>query len=138
MISKWISILLIVGGLATMLYVQRGSLSAAKGRADRAEKNVSERDAIIDTLNAINARHRAATVKLQADHAGIAATLSARETLIKKLQHENATIRHWAESPLPDAIARLRQRPAVTGATAYRQRLSAGHPLPAPSQRADD
>ena len=129
---------LLVGGLSTAIYHQRASLIAVKERAARAEQGITDRDSIIDTLNATAAKNRKALNALQVQRDGIAATLSTREQQIKKLQYENSTIRHWAESPLPDAIVRLRQRPALIGSDAYRQWLSTSDPLPVTSKRTDD
>ncbi|HEN3626253.1 TPA: LysB family phage lysis regulatory protein [Yersinia enterocolitica] len=56
--------------------------------------------------------------------------LAQRNSHIKRLYRENATLRRWADTPLPDDIVRLRQRPAFTGAADYRQWLSQGHSLP--------
>lgn len=57
--------------------------------------------------------------------------LAERERLIENLKHENEELRNWADQPLPDAARRLRERPAITGADAYRQWLSGGGALPA-------
>lgn len=45
--------------------------------------------------------------------------LSTRQTEIRRLQRDVEEIRVWADHPLPDAVIRMRQRPAVTGATNY-------------------
>ena len=45
------------------------------------------------------------------------AKLSEREQQIQELQHDNAHIQNWANTPLPDAIISLRQRPANYTAT---------------------
>ncbi|QRX80871.1 Rz-like lysis system protein LysB [Glaciimonas sp. PAMC28666] len=126
---------LLVGGLSTVIINQRGHLIAAKERAERAEQGITDRDGLIATLKATDIKNRKALDALQVQRDGIAATLSTREQHIKKLQHENNVIRPWAESPLPDAIARLRQRPALAGADAYRRWLSASEPLSSASER---
>lgn len=129
---------LLVGGLSTVIYQQRASLIAVKEQAIRAEQGIADRDSIIDTLKATDASNRKALHALQVQRDGITATLSTREQQIKKLQHDNQAIRHWAESPLPDAIVRLRQRPALIGSDAYRQWLSTSDTLPVTSKRTDD
>jgi LysB family phage lysis regulatory protein len=122
---------LFVAVLGLVIYVQRGSLIAAQERVERAEQATRDRDGTIKTLTEAAARDRLATAKLQAARENIAATLTERENLIESLQHENATIRSWADTPLPDAIARLRERPATTGADHLPQRLPASDALPA-------
>lgn len=48
-----------------------------------------------------------------------------RQRRIEELKRENEDLRHWADTPLPADIIRLRERPALTGGAAYRQWLSA-------------
>jgi LysB family phage lysis regulatory protein len=83
-------------------------------------------------------RDKKAAAKLQAARDNISATLTERENLIESLQHDNPEIRTWAESPLPDAVARLREHPAATGADAYGQRLPSDHALPVAGSGAQD
>jgi LysB family phage lysis regulatory protein len=138
MIAKLLISALLVAALCLVIVVQRNGLIAAKARAERAEQQLAERDAAIRTLTAAAAKNRQSLGKLQADRESIAATLTKRERTIESLQHENATIRHWAESALPDAIAGLRAHAAITGADAYRQRLSAGDAMQSAGDSAQD
>ena len=58
--------------------------------------------------------------------------LAARQRTIEELKRENAELRLWADQSLPDAARRMRERPAITGAAAYRDWLSgrrAMHPV---------
>ncbi|HDL7146164.1 TPA: LysB family phage lysis regulatory protein [Yersinia enterocolitica] len=64
--------------------------------------------------------------------------LAQRNSQIKRLYRENETLRRWADTPLPDDIIRLRQRPAFTGAADYRQWLPEGHGLPVSSSKPAD
>ncbi|MEB0012565.1 hypothetical protein QN379_18055 [Glaciimonas sp. Gout2] len=127
---------LLMGSMATVIVSQRASLITVKEQATRAEQGRDERDRIIATLQAADVKQRQATIKLQAARASMAVTLSERETLIEQLHHD-LSIRPWAVTPLPDAIARLRKRGSLTGADAYRQWLSASHPLPVTSNGTD-
>jgi LysB family phage lysis regulatory protein len=129
---------LFVGALCLVIYVQRGSLNVAQERVERAEQATRDRDGTIKTLTDTAARDKKAAAKLQDDRDRIAATLNERENLIESLQHDNATIRSWADTPLPDAIARLRDRPAATGADHLPQRLSASDALPVAGGGAQD
>lgn len=121
---------LFVGALGLVIYVQYNGLKVAQGRIEDAEQATRDRDATIKTLTAVADRNKKATVKLQGERNSIAATLTERENHIESLQHENATLRSWADTPLPDAIVRLRERAAATGADAYTQRLPGGDTLP--------
>jgi LysB family phage lysis regulatory protein len=138
LIVKSVISALFVGALGLVIYVQRGSLVAASERVERAEQATRDRDGTIKTLTDTAAKDKKAAAKLQAARANIAATLTERENLIESLQHDNATIRSWADAPLPDAIARLRDRPTTTGADDYRQRVPSGDALPATGGGAQD
>jgi len=138
LIVKSVIAALFVAVLGLVIYVQRGSLIAVQERVERAEQATRDRDGTIKTLTEVAARNKQAAAKLQDDRDRIAATLTERENLIESLQHENATIRSWADTPLPDAIARLRDRAATTGADHLAQRLPASDTLPAAGGGAQD
>jgi LysB family phage lysis regulatory protein len=129
---------LFVGALGLVIYVQYNGLKEAQGRIKDAEQATRDRDGTIKTLKAAADLDKKAAAKLQGERNSIAATLTERENLIENLQHENATIRGWADAPLPDAIARLRERPAATGADAYTQRLPGRDALSASGRSAQD
>lgn len=50
--------------------------------------------------------------------------LADRRRQIEDLKRENDELRQWADQPLPTDARRLRDRPALTGADAYRDWLS--------------
>ncbi|MEO6934938.1 MAG: Rz-like lysis system protein LysB [Collimonas sp.] len=138
LIAKSLISALAVGALCLVIYVQRDSLTVAKERAETAEQITRDRDGTIKTLTDAAARNRQATAKLQAARDSIAATLTERENLIESLLHDDPTIRSWFDTALPDAVARLREHPAATGADAYSQRLPGDHPLQAAGGGAQD
>ncbi|PFH10547.1 LysB family phage lysis regulatory protein [Collimonas sp. PA-H2] len=115
--------------MGLVIYVQCNDLKAAKERAARAEQATRDRDDTLKTLMEAATRNKKAAAKLQAARDNIAATLTERENLIESLQHDDPTIRTWADTALPDAVARLWEHPAVTGADDYRQRLPSAHAL---------
>lgn len=115
--------------------------NAAEARADLAEQQLAEsmqREAQnMVVINALwdNARRQANQRRaLAQQQASLARTASNRLTTIEELHRENETLRAWATAPLPDAISRMRQRPAVTGADAYHQSVRDPEPLHAPRQ----
>lgn len=59
------------------------------------------------------------------------ALLRNRQRRIEELKRENEDLRRWSDTPLPDPVVRLRQRPAFAGGESYREWLSENHPLPA-------
>lgn len=110
--------------------------NAAEARADLAEQQLTEslqreqqHKLVINALwdNARRqANQRRALAQQQAD---LSRTASNRLTTIEELHRENATLRAWANARLPDAVSRLRRRPAVTGADAYHQSVRDAQPL---------
>jgi LysB family phage lysis regulatory protein len=138
LIAKSLISLLGIGALCLVIYVQRDSLAAAKVRAETAEQIARDRDGTIKTLTDAAARDKKAAAKLQAARDNIAATLTERENLIERLQYDDPQVRSWADTPLPDAVARLREHPAATGADAYSQRLPSDHALPVAGGSAQD
>ncbi|AGN81304.1 hypothetical protein L483_01320 [Pseudomonas putida H8234] len=109
----------------------------AQGDADRNLANTTE---LIATLTAV----RDGQVKLLTLQGELRTGLAKREQQIEDLKHEIKELQEWADRPLPDAARRLRQRPAITGADAYRQWLSSGgavHPasdIPEPQRPVAD
>lgn len=109
----------------------------AQGDADRNLANTTE---LIATLTAVR-DGQAKLLMLQGD---LRTGLAKREQQIEDLKHEIKELQEWADRPLPDAARRLRQRPDITGADAYRQWLSSGgavHPasdIPKPQRPVAD
>lgn len=113
--------------------------NAAEARADLAEQQLAEslqreqqHQVVINALwdNALRqANQRRALAHQQAS---LARTASNRLTTIEELHRENETLRTWATARLPDAVSRMRRRPAVTGAAAYHQSVRDAEPLHAP------
>nr|WP_066632348.1 Rz-like lysis system protein LysB [Bordetella sp. H567] len=69
------------------------------------------------------------TRDLQRGQDQLRGALSQREIEIRSLQHATEELQAWADQPLPDAVIRLRQRPAITGSAAYSEYLSHRQPL---------
>lgn len=101
------------------------SASTARDRATRSEETAAQ-------LKTSLQEERAAQAKLRGVQDQLRQGLAARQRTIEDLKRENAELRLWADQPLPDAARRVRQRPAITGAAAYRDWLSgrgALHPV---------
>lgn len=116
---------------------------AAEARAELAEqqltdalRRVQEGQLVIDALWNNAARldaQRRATAQQKAE---LERTASNRLVRIQELQHENDQLHEWADTRLPNGVIRLRERPAVTGADAYRQSLPDAAALHAPGELA--
>jgi len=98
----------------------------ARAEANRLRANLST---LQTTLN--DERNAQASLRIQWDQ--LRQGLAKRELTIEALKRENDDLRNWAVQPLPELARRLRERPALTGADAYRQWLSSRGALHAAS-----
>jgi LysB family phage lysis regulatory protein len=99
--------------------------STARDRATRSEETAAQ-------LQSSLQEERAAQAMLRGVQDQLRQGLTARQRTIEDLKRENAELRLWADQHLPDAARRMRERPAITGAAAYRDWLSgrgAMHPV---------
>jgi len=129
--------LALLGALALLIWVQETRIDVAEGKTERAQdaaktaredadRNLETANTLTDTLK----QERDAQSTLRAQQDLLRQSLAKRERTIEELKRENDDLRKWADQPLPDAARRLRERPALTGATAYRDWLSGRGALP--------
>lgn len=121
----------LLGALALLIWGQEVRIDVAEGKTDLA--NATAKTARDDAdRNLGTAKTLTATLKQERDVQSVLRSqqdqlrlgLAKRERTIKELKLENDELRKWADQPLPDAARRLRERPALTGADAYRDWLS--------------
>lgn len=109
--------------------------ASAENRATQAEQDSQSRQQTINTLTHTLQGERDAQRQLQTVQADLRREIDVRKARLKELEDENQTFKDWAAGQLPGAARQLRQRPALTGAAAYRQWLSGSDPLyPVPDQ----
>lgn len=139
--TRLLAALAILGLVLVVTWALWQRTHAAEARADLAEQQLAEslqreaQNRVV--INALwdNARRQANQRRaLAQQQAALARTASNRLTTIEELHRENETLRAWATAPLPDAVSRMRRRPAVTGADAYHQSVRDAEPLHAPRQ----
>lgn len=129
--------LALLGALALMIWGQEARIDVAESKAARAQdtakaasqdadRNLATADTLRDTLK--QERDAQGTLRTQQDL--LRRDLARREQTIEELKRENAELRHWTAQPLPDPARRLRERPALTGAAAYRDWVSGRGALP--------
>lgn len=97
----------------------------ARDRATRSEATTAQ---LLTSLQ----EERTAQSALRSVQDQLRLGLAARQRTIEDLKRENAELRLWADQSLPDAARRMRERPAFTGAAAYRDWVSgrsAMHPV---------
>lgn len=127
----------LLGALALLIWGQQQRIdvaesqtemanTAAKTAREDADRNLETANTLTDTLK--QERANQSTLRTQQDL--LRQGLAKRERTIEDLKRENAELRDWAAQPLPDAARRLRERPALTGAAAYRDWLSGRGAVP--------
>jgi len=137
----------------SIVFVVALALSAFLGwRLDKSTDTVDQQAKTIGTLNgqlsdknsqllAVDLMSRAndaLQLGLQQRNAQLAAGAAGRDQRFKELTHENAEVKNWADTRLPDAVIRLQQRPAITGSEGYHAYLSGSDTLHAARQPAAD
>lgn len=121
----------LLGGLALLIWGQEQRITIADKNTELATKDAKtareESGRNLTTANALRStlqQERDAQVSLRTQQDLLRQGLAKRERTIEELKRENSELRDWAAQLLPDAARRLRERPALTGADAYRQWLS--------------
>ena len=121
----------LLGALALLIWGQEARIDVAEGKTEQAkaaaktaredaDRNLATVNTLTDTLK----QERDAQSLLRSQQDQLRLGLAKRERTIEELKRENDELRNWADQPLPDAARRLRERPALTGAAAYRDWLS--------------
>lgn len=134
--------LALLGTLALLIWAQETRIDVAKSKAESAtaaaktaradaDRNLNTANTLTETLK--QEREAQSTLRLQKDQ--LRQILANRERTVEELKRENAELRDWAAQLLPDAARRLRDRPAITGAAAYRDWLSGRGSVPPAGDR---
>ncbi|MGN7441167.1 Rz-like lysis system protein LysB [Pseudomonas lactis] len=134
--------LALLGALSLIIWGQQQRLNAAENKTMLAAKEAADArkdaDRNLETANTLTAtlkQERDAQSNLRVQQDQLRQGLAKRERTIEDLKRENAELRYWADQPLPDAARRLRERPALTGAAAYRDWLSGRGAVPTTSDQ---
>lgn len=138
-------LLTLIAAVALAVFVQFQQLQAAKARAaliteqrDTARGELATVRADLEQLHQREAEKERQRAALAATQQQLEHTLAERTTTIRRLQRENEELRQWADQPLPEPVARLRERPALTGADSYQQYLRNAGALPPVGERPPD
>ncbi len=94
------------------------------------KKALTQKNSQLIALNILTQTSSQAQAHLYAAAEKNNTLLRDRQRRIKELKRENDELRRWADSPLPDAVIRLRARPAIAGGESYREWLSQNQPVP--------
>lgn len=132
----------LLGALALLIWVQETRIDVAEGKTERAQDAAKtareDADRNLETANTLTntlKQERDAQSTLRAQQDLLRQSLAKRERTIEELKRENDDLRKWADQPLPDVARRLRERPAITGAAAYRDWLSGRSAVPPAGDR---
>ncbi|MBK3458850.1 Rz-like lysis system protein LysB [Pseudomonas haemolytica] len=132
----------LLGALALLIWGQQQRIDVAEGQTERANdavktarKDADRNLATVTTLTATLKQERENQSALRAQQDQLRLALAKRARTIEELKRENDELRDWAAQPLPDVARRLRERPALTGAAAYRDWLSGRGAVPAASDK---
>jgi LysB family phage lysis regulatory protein len=126
------SIALLIWAQSQRIEVADQKTGRAQDAADAALARATRSEATANQLQASLQEERNAQTVLRGVQNQLRQGLATRQRTIEDLKRENAELRLWADQPLPDAARRMRERPAITGAAAYRDWLSgrgALHPV---------
>ena len=130
-----LALALTIAVLCLTLYAQCLRIEQANQKREVAEGKVTQLTGERDHLTATLTEQRAAQVQLQTTQTDLRREIDVRKRRIQELEDENADLKAWAGQPLPAAARRLRERPVLTGAAAYREWLSSSNALPAAVDR---
>lgn len=127
----------LLGALAPLIWGQQQRINIAerntelaKAAAKAARADADRNQTTANTLTNTLKQERDAQSALRTQQDQLRQGLVKRERTIEELKRENAELRTWATQPLPDAARRLRERPALTGADAYREWVSGRGAVP--------
>lgn len=117
---------------------QQGKVAKAQAERDAAristlEQRNARQAASINRLGGELAAQRIAQQSLQTAQADVRQQHAASKIQKQEIRRNDQTFADWSAQPLPGAARRLHERPALTGADAYRDWLSRRNALQPPA-----
>ena len=133
-IVVWLLVALLFTGVLLYAHAYKVEAIENKAKANKlsgelrdAEEKLSGLDKVLSAYRAQSQRNAELTAEQQGVVDELHSEASVRSQRIRQLESENEQIKRWADTLLPDGIARMRVRPTITGAKAYYQWLSNGN-----------
>lgn len=111
-------------GQRSTLATARATVERVEDQRKRAQEDADRNLATANHLNVTLQRERESQAMLLKLQSELRTSLASRERMIEALTRENEELRNWADQPIPAIARRLRDRPAIIGADAYRKWLS--------------
>ncbi len=133
-VVTWMGMALLIA--AVLIYANHYKVLAAEnqGKASQLQEKLTSTEQQLVGQSKVLDAYREQSQKnadLAAEQQSVVASLSSEATVrrqrVRQLESENEQIKRWADTLLPDGVARMRVRPAITGAKAYYQWLSEGN-----------
>ena len=130
----WMGIAMLIA--AILIYANHYKVLAAEnqGKASQLQEKLESTEQQLAGQIKVLSAYRAQSQKnaeLVAEQQSVVASLNGeaavRRQRLRQLESENEQIKLWADTLLPDGVARMRVRPAITGAKAYYKWLSEGN-----------
>ncbi|MCA6962290.1 Rz-like lysis system protein LysB [Pectobacterium odoriferum] len=136
--STFTRVILVVAALfIVLLYVTKRQLSDAETLISEQSATLVKqslellvRDGVIDELQSSAIRNEQAQAELRTRLSQAGQLAASRDKRITRLLNENADLRRWYGTALPDDIKRLHTRPAFDNPDAYLRWLSESNELP--------
>ena len=131
-----LALLLAALGWQTWLADASQTISTQADELQSKSQALAKSNSQLISLSILTETNNREQARLYAEAEQTSALLRQRQHRIEELKRENEDLRRWADTPLPADIIRLRERPALTGGTVYRQWLSASDAVSAGSGNA--
>ncbi|AOR59301.1 P2 LysB [Pectobacterium parmentieri] len=136
-------VILVVAALfIVLLFVTKRQLSDAKKLINEQSETLVKqslellvRDGVIDALQSSAIRNEQAQAELRKKLSQAGQLAASRDKKITRLLNENADLRRWYGTALPDDIKRLHRRPTFGNPDAYLRWLSESGELPDTGQQ---
>ncbi len=112
----------------------RGQLATVNRTVATLSAGIESRDAAIARLQTESAEREKSELALRVSLGYASSAARNREAKMQRLITENATLKDWFNTALPNDVIRLQQRPAFTNANDYLHWVSEGNKLPVSGQ----
>ncbi|WP_107151950.1 Rz-like lysis system protein LysB [Trinickia symbiotica] len=132
LVAALLALAALVGG-ASYVRAMRAELADVSLQLADARKGIIERDSTIEQARRVAAKKAEQQAQLNRAQGAIASKLAVVQFENRRLTDENAELRAWTNTRLPDDVVRLQTSPALTGANDYVERVPGGEPMHAAS-----
>lgn len=125
--ARLIVVLIALGSLASgglYMRVLAAQLSDANHQLVAAKQSIADRDQAIDRLRRDVVKKAEQQAQLDMATARVTQAVTQAHQQLRKVTNENANVRDWANTPLPDDVKRLSASPAYTGTSDYDRAVS--------------